>query len=136
MELIDGQAQVFLATPLQYLRRWRLANRLFADDVELVGLAETKQGLRIVISQRDLVGEAPGWDELHSAMTETYGLCLVNTRATVGGHGARAYAGNRFAVFDVRPPNFVRTAEGDVVPFDVIPQALNRQDAEVLRRLR
>ena len=136
VELSDGKVQMFAATPLQYLRRWRLANQVLADDVELIGLAEENRKLRIVISQRDLVGEAPTWDELHVAMTETYGLRLLNTNASGGGYEARAYAGNRFAIFDVRPPNCVRTAEGDVVPFDVIPQVLNRKDAAVLRNLR
>lgn len=116
--------------------RWRLANQLLADDVELAGLAEEGRKLRIVISQRDLVGEASTWDELHVAMTETYGLRLLNTNASVGGYEARAYAGKRFTIFDVRPPNCVRTAEGDVVPFDVIPQVLNRRDAAALRALR
>lgn len=83
-----------------------------------------------------MTGEAPTWEELHATMTETYGLHLVDTKASMGGYEARAYAGNRFAIFDVRPPNCVRTAEGDVVPFDVIPQVLNRQDAVALKSLR
>ena len=65
-----------------------------------------------------------------------YSLFRVNTCASVGGYEARAYAGDRFAIFDMRPPNFLRTAEGDVVPFDVIPQVLTRKDAATLRNLR
>lgn len=126
---------MFPATPLQYLRRWRLANQILADDVELIGLAEEGRHLRIVISQRDLIGESPTWEELHHVMTETYGLRLVATNTSVGGYEAKAYAGNRFAIFDVRPPNCVRTVEGDVVPFDVIPQVFNRKDAAALRIL-
>lgn len=136
VEWLDGRMQMFPATPLQYLRRWRLNNRVFADDVELVGLAETGRQLRIVISQQDLIGEAPSWEEIHLAMTTTHGLHLLNTTASVGGYEARAYAGDRFAVFDVRPANCVRTAEGDVVPFDVIPQVFSRKDALILRGLR
>ena len=136
VELLDGQIQMFPATPLKYLQRWRLTNRIFADDVELIGLVEVGSQPRMVISQRDLVGEAPTWEELHFAMTQTYGLHLLTTNTAVGGYEARAYAGNRVAVFDVRPQNFVRTVEGDIVPFDVIPQAVNRADAAALRRLR
>ena len=136
VEFVGGRVQMFPATPLQYLRRWRLSNRVFADDVELVGLAVTHRHRRMVISQRDLVGEAPSWEELHFAMTNVYGLHLLDTGASVGGYEARAYASNRFAIFDVRPANCVRTAEGDVVPFDVIPQVLNRKDAMILRGLR
>ena len=65
-----------------------------------------------------------------------YRLHRLNTDASVGGYAAGAYAGNRLAIFDVRPQNCVRTSEGIVVPFDVIPQVLNRQDAAALRRLR
>ena len=136
VELLEGRIGMFAATPLQYLRRWRLANRVLADDVELIGLAEDSRKLRIVISQRNLRGEAPTWEELHAAMIGVYDLQRVNTNASVGGYEARAYAGKRFAIFDVRPANFVRTAEGDVIPFDVIPQVLNRQDAVTLRGLR
>ena len=113
-----------------------MVNRVLADDVELIGLSEVGSQLRIVISQRDLVGEAPSWEELHRTMAELYGLCQVNTDASVGGYEARAYAGNRLAIFDVRPANCVRTASGDVVPFDVIPQVLTREDAATLYALR
>ena len=136
VELIGGRLDMFAATPLQYLRRWRFANQLFADDVELIGLAKEDRRWRIVISQRHLKGEAPTWDELHAAMTGVYGLHRLNTVNSLGGYEARAYAGNRFAIFDVRPANCVRTSEGDIVPFDVIPQVLNRKDAALLRRWR
>ncbi len=69
-------------------------------------------------------------------MTDAYGLHLLKTEVSVGAYEARAYAGDRFAIFDVRPANCVRTTEGDVVPFDVIPQAFSRADATVLRGLR
>ena len=69
-------------------------------------------------------------------MTNVYGLHLLETDASVGAYEAKAYAGDRFAIFDVRPANCVRTAEGDVVPFDVIPQAFNRADSRILRRSR
>ena len=135
-EIVGDKVQMFPALPLQYLRRWWLANRTLGDDVELVGLSKTGNQSRIVISQRGLVGEAPNWEELHSMMTDRYGLHRINTIASVGGYEARAYAGDRFAVFDVRPPNFLRTAKGAVVPFDVIPRVLTRREAAVLRALR
>ena len=126
---------MFPATPLQFLRRWHFTNRLFADDVELIGLVEGREP-RIGISQQNLPGEAPSWEELHRAMTEVYELRQLHTDAPMGAYEARAYAGERFAIFDVRPANCMRTPEGDVVPFDVIPQAFNRADAAVLRNLR
>ena len=118
------------AALLQYLRRWRFANQLFADDVELIGLEMEGSQTRIVISQRPLRGEAPSGEELHAAMTEFYGLHLLETNGSVGAHESKAYTGSRFAIFGVR------TAEEAVVPFDVIPQAFNRADAAVLRDLR
>ena len=132
VELVDGKLQMFPATPLQFLRRWRFTNRLFADDVELIGLVDGREP-RIGISQRDLSGEAPSWEELHQAMTEVYELRQLRTNASLGAYEARAYARSRFAIFDVQPANCMRSPEGEVVPFDVIPLALDREGDAVLR---
>ena len=68
-------------------------------------------------------------------MTEGYGLRQLHTEASVGAYEARAYAGRRFAIFDVRPANCMRTPEGDVAPFDVIPCVFNQKDAGLQKTL-
>ena len=38
VDVVNGKPSMHPATPLQYLERWEIHNRLFYDDVELVGL--------------------------------------------------------------------------------------------------
>ncbi len=116
-------AMMLPATPLQYLARWRIANRIFRDDVELIGVLETDVGSRIVISQRDIAGEDATWDEIEGLFVSQMGFKRVDPPRldSCGGYHSRAYWRGRYAVFDVRPPNCVRTASGVVEPIDVIP---------------
>jgi hypothetical protein len=121
------------ATPLQYLRRWVLHNRLFFDNVELVGLRIEGCYHRIVITQRDWGDHIVDWEEIDQAMHADYGLKRLPISQQLGGYEARAYCHGRFAVFDVRPVNCVRSAEGIIVPFDVIPQIFSHRNAARLR---
>lgn len=57
---IEGGAATWLpATPLAYLRRMLLQNQRFGDDIRFEGVLNTRAGNRLVISQPDVVGEAP-----------------------------------------------------------------------------
>lgn len=123
------------ATPLEYLERWRIGNRYFGDDAEFLGISEAHQGRRLVISQRDIVGESATWEEVENAFTTILPMRRLHTPEALGGYESRAYVFGRIAVFDVRPVNCVRTSRGVVVPIDVIPQVFNRWDASVLARL-
>jgi hypothetical protein len=53
VEMVSGRLLMTNATPLQYLERWRLHNRLFYNAVELLGLRTEGPEHRIVISQKD-----------------------------------------------------------------------------------
>jgi hypothetical protein len=123
------------ATPLQYLIRWILVNRLFGDDVELLGISQRGNESRLVIAQRDVRGIAPTWGEIEKDFTENLGMRRLKTPFSVGGYGARAYCRGRIAVFDVRPLNCVREQSGIVVPIDVIPCLFGSVGAAVLKRL-
>jgi hypothetical protein len=62
---VVGESLIMLpATPLQYLHRWRAANRDLGDDAQLVGIAKDRSGDRIVISQLDTPGDPASWDEI------------------------------------------------------------------------
>ena len=123
------------ATPLEYLERWMIGNRHFGDDAQFLGISKVYGESRLVISQRDIVGESATWDEIEHTFTGTLPMRRLHTPETLGGYESRAYALGRIAVFDVRPVNCVRTSIGVVVPIDVIPQIFNRRDASVLSRL-
>ena len=135
VELIGSRLEMLPASPLQYLERWRVANRLFFDDVRLEGVWSEGATRRIVVSQPDIVGEEPTWEEVERAMWEDYGLRRLPGDDALGGYEARAYFRGRFGVFDVRPVNCVRTADGEVVPIDVIPRVFGRADAQTVARI-
>ncbi len=62
------------ATPLQYLLRWRIANKELGDNVRLMGIAKSNAGCRLVISQPDIVGEEPSWEQVDHLFTAEYGM--------------------------------------------------------------
>jgi hypothetical protein len=122
---------MFPATPLQYLERWSVGNNLFGDDAEFVGLSADRS--RLIMSQRDVAGDAPTWDELDAAFAVQFDLRRLFPSRLLGAYESRAYFSGRIGVFDVRPLNCVRTSSGLVVPIDVIPQFFSRVDADVLK---
>lgn len=127
------------ATPLEYLERWRLHNRIFFDDVRLLGLRTEGHSHRIVISQQDWGDNIPSWEEIEETMIQDYLLERLPLSETLGGYDARAYTikliGRHTVIFDVRPLNCARSTKGLIVPFDVIPRQYSAKDAEALRRL-
>jgi hypothetical protein len=99
---VDESSVLMLpGSPLQYLDRWLLGNRVFGDDAELLGVVESKEGLRIAVSQQIAVGEAPSWEAIESFFVGL-GFCRVSPPGldSCGGHQARAYFKGRYAVFD------------------------------------
>lgn len=124
------------ATPSAYLRRWRLANRLFGDDARLVGLSCLGRTQRLVISQPHRAGGAPTWEEIDRALWEAHGLQPIPAGLLPADDlERRAYRRGRLAVFDVCPENAVRAADGGVAFFDVLPKVFSHPDAAGLDRL-
>lgn len=123
------------ATPLQYLGRWRLLNRLFGGDARLVGLSCLGRTQRIVVSQAHQEGTSPTWQEIDAAMERLHGLRrLPANTGPEEDPERRAYGRGRLVVFDVHPGNCARTPDGRIVPFGAIPQFLSRADAAALWR--
>lgn len=117
-------------TPLGYLRRWQLANRLFNGDTRLVGLSCLGRTQRIVVSQPHFPGDPPTWDEIVHALERRHGLCpLPAELAPPDDPERRAYGCGRLAVFDVCPANAVRRPDGSIAFFDVCPVLCGKTDA-------
>jgi hypothetical protein len=107
VELVCGKA-----TPLQYLERWALSNRHYSDDVRLERIIPAGHGLSILVSQRDITGEAPELEEIERYFAD---------RAFIPVPGARdAYyrAADHILALDAHQANLVRTPAG-LVPIDV-----------------
>jgi hypothetical protein len=136
IEIVDERVMLLPATPLQYLDRWRCHNYVFEDDVELVGVSASASGWsKLVVSQRDVQGEAPSWDAIENTFTAGLQLFRLRVSENLGGYNSRAYFRGRIGVFDVRPLNCVQTSGDLVVPIDVIPQFFNSHDSHVLIKL-
>jgi hypothetical protein len=135
VEILEHEVLLLPASPLDYLLRWRVGNRLFNDDAALVGLVTAPQALRIVISQRDVGGPYPSWPALEREFTERLGFRRLQTPSLLGGYDSRAYFRGRIGVFDVRPANCAQVGPDMVAPFNVIPQFFNRASSNVLQRL-
>jgi hypothetical protein len=136
VEVIDGKPYMMPATPLQYLERWAIGNDLFHDSVKLVGIAKDQLGCRLVVSQPDIVGSRPSWEEVDTLFAEIYGMRRLPKSLWLGGCESRGYFAGRLGVFDVRPHNCVRDdATGEIAPIDVIPRLYSRADATEMVRL-
>lgn len=135
VEVIGPAVEMMNATPLKYLERWRIGNKLFGDDAHFVGLSKCHGGNRLVISQPHIRGVAPSWEDVESAFTRDLQLHPLSFREPLGGYDARAYFRGRTGVFDVRPLNCIFTEKGLVLPIDVIPQYFTLEESRVLRSL-
>ena len=125
------------ATPLEYLERLILQNRVFGDSVCLEGMTQEAGGIAIVTSQPHLAGTAPTREEILSFMARLWFKPLRGL--DLGRPGSLAFYRDldEVAAFDAHPGNFVRDAEGIVLPIDLIllhasealQEALNRYPA-------
>jgi hypothetical protein len=114
----DGTPGLRPATPLEYLDRLALSNRLFADDWLVEGLVESPAGPRIVTSQPVIVGERPDEAEI-----DAYMGALGFQR--MPGKSYFLNEESRIAVFDGHEGNFLRGEEGQIFAIDVIPVPLS-----------
>lgn len=130
-ELGPGNCFVRLpATPLQYLRRWRLLNRLFGSDVRLVGLSCLGRTQRIVTSCPYVADEPPAWPEIDRALHDRHRLQPILPPRLLVDKSAerRSYRHGRLALFDVSTTDCVRLADGRIVPTGANPQVLDPQN--------
>ena len=59
VDFADGSPLLLPATPLQYLKRLRLQNDFWGDDIRLEGIQIQTPGARVISTQPDVKGEAP-----------------------------------------------------------------------------
>ncbi len=123
INLSGNEPMLLPARPLQYLERLRLQNRFFGDCIRFFGITADPKGRRIVISQPDIIGQPPTWEELDMWFLRQ-GYAKLNVKC-LGGYDSVAYAGHGVAVFDVRPVNAVITASGVLLPIDVMMRRIS-----------
>jgi hypothetical protein len=116
-------------TPAGYLRRLRLSNLIFGDDVEFEGILKRPDGLSIVTSQSYIqphpVRFIPTEDEIGGLLTrlgfhldEDTGLWLRDDGVELG---------------DTHDRNFIRAPDESIVAIDVQPRLLSGHSFENVR---
>lgn len=104
---VDVEAwQCLPASPLQYLERMALANRVLGDDVRFLGLyvGPKPHTCRLRISQPHVEGDSPSSEDLVAGLTRA-GFREVK-RAKIGAYDAMSFRQRDVWLFDVRPMNF------------------------------
>ncbi|GDX80852.1 hypothetical protein LBMAG42_26630 [Deltaproteobacteria bacterium] len=130
---LDGNAATWLpATPLTYLRRMLLQNLRFGDDIRFEGVLSTPSGNRLVISQPDVVGEAPDLVTMDRLLQVQHAFRRLNL-PPLGYYHSFSYfdARHSLALFDAHPANFVLSKEV-LVPIDVVLMRLEPAQARWL----
>jgi hypothetical protein len=123
-QLPDQVLRLGPATPLEYLDRMALHNDLFGDDVHVLGVVQDGDWFCLVISQPFLRGPRPSAERVESFLREQGFL-------RIGSELAYFRPADSLALFDSHPGNFVLTGNLPV-PFDVIPQGVERHFARLL----
>lgn len=124
------------ALPAEYLNRLVLSNRLFDDEVKLVGVARGAEGLVVLTTQPTIVGAAAtGGEMLEFFASRRFdhlpGFCA-------GHKGSLSFYRDldQVAVFDAHPANFIRDRRGIILPIDGVVVQADDELAAVLDALR
>jgi hypothetical protein len=118
VDLTGDEPLLLPARPLQYLERLRLQNRYFGDSIRFIGITAEAKERRLIISQPDIIGRPPTWEEIDVWFLH-HGFAKLNVKS-LGGYDSVAYAGHGVGVFDVRPVNAVISADSVLLPIDVM----------------
>ncbi|MBI2928116.1 MAG: hypothetical protein HYY24_20790 [Verrucomicrobia bacterium] len=117
------------ALPSEYLDRLDLANRLFDDDVRLVGIVALADGdVSLVTSQQFIYGTTPTRAEVGAYM-RSLGFAPVLEPTDDPRTDLHFFDWYRerdgVAVADAKPANFLRAASGQLYAIDLIPAIVN-----------
>ena len=106
------------ALPAEYLHRLIVSNRIFDDDVRLIGLTHEAGGMVIVTSQPTIIGEGATQEEMLAFFAERR-FCLL-PGFSAGYRGSLCFYRDldQVAVFDAHPANFLRDRNGVILPID------------------
>lgn len=131
---MDGEARVIKITrgsyalyglsgsPAAYLRRWLNSNRLFGDDIRLVGILPDG---RFVISQLFVEGSMPTTHEMHRALSAR-GWQQYRYSGTVW-----TSPDGRIVMSEVHQGNFIQQPDGTMSAIDVALHSSEEWEAQL-----
>lgn len=118
------------ATPSEYLRRIDLSNKLWGDDVKVIGVYNIDGKPSLVTSQRFISGVKPTQLEIDNLLTNA-GYKKANPSVFGNDYIADKtwFHPDGFLIADTKPDNFVKDAAGNILPVDTIVQYIEDGDA-------
>ena len=123
-----GFGQFGYYTPAGYLRRLRLSNRIFGDDVQFEGIWKRPRGLSIVTSQPFIqphpVRFIPTEEEIHGQLHRlgfTYNESLMLWERDDG-----------VQLADTHDRNFIRAPDEEIIAIDVQPRLMPGRDFDAV----
>lgn len=112
------------ALPAEYLNRLLLSNRVFDDEVKLVGVTLEPDGMVVVTTQPTIVGTAASLEDMLDFFARRRFAPLPGFCAGYKGSLSFYRDLDQVAVFDAHPANFIRDRRGIILPIDgVVVQA-------------
>lgn len=128
----NGQPTLTHALPAEYLHRLLLSNRIFSDEVRLIGVCRESEGLVVITTQPTLVGEAATLDEMLTFFAARRFAHLPGFCAGYRGSLSFYRDLDQVAVFDAHPANFIRDQTGIILPIDGVIVAADDELAGLL----
>ncbi|MDR1284262.1 MAG: hypothetical protein LBK99_26105 [Opitutaceae bacterium] len=108
------------ASPVEYLERLHYQNKIFGDDIRVIGLFSDGNSVSVITSQRwiqtDRDTPPPGQAVIDSYLA---GIGFMRSPAFPGGYIYYNPVLN-LIIMDVQPPNILLTSPGILVPIDVV----------------
>jgi len=108
------------ASPIDYLERWLLHNQVFGDSVKFLGILETSEGMRLLITQPAILGEPATVAQINGFFMDK-GWIRIEIEKDV------AYFDRErgMIISDTHRGNIISLENGLLLPIDLRVQKLN-----------
>ena len=121
MEFLNGKPRLSNGDPLEYLDRLILHNEVFGEFTSFVGVGGRPNNRRIITRQNRVKGREARWDEIVRLMVDDLGFTKLRHNFGIGYEDSYGFIRDDVAVFDMRPANLFKTADGTMIAIDSIP---------------
>ena len=105
--------------PYEYFERWVLHNEIFGDDVEMLGVVDSSQGLRVAISQQAILGRPASLEQIQAFFLGN-GWHRFDANQNIAWFDQK----RSLVVSDTHQGNLILTNDGVLVPIDFRIQPL------------
>ncbi|MCU0796504.1 MAG: hypothetical protein MUF31_11270 [Akkermansiaceae bacterium] len=118
------------ASPIAYLERWHLHNRIFGDQVEFLGALAAESGLRLLIRQPAIAGKPASDEQIQDFFTSSGWKPFI-----IEGNTAYFDPERRLVVSDTHRGNLILMDDGLLAPIDLRVQPVSGSLLDTVTRL-